>query len=325
MILRLRCLKESVSKLWNLVHAAFFTEERIKLDTGVNREAHLHIGDFVFHKGADFVMALYSFSVKPVSRLKGESAVKVAAYQSRGRLNDKREDALYDFTHKADLFHAEIFLPSTAPSIFLDRQTLWSEVDRVEKRYDARTGRAVIAALPNELTVEEQIKLVHEFVVEAFVNLGMCADVAIHSGRREDKAHKEDEPTKILPNNPHVHILLTDRPIDRDGFCAKKNRDWNKKAYVRQWRELWEKVQNREFERKGLDVRVRHESLEVQKIDREPTKHLGRKVAEMQRRGKETDRGDENRVIEARNKEREERKQQRQLIRKQDREFELSR
>lgn len=270
-------------------------------------------------------MALYSFSVKSVSRLKGESIVKVASYQSRGKLHDEREDVIYDFTHKTDLAYTGIFLPPDAPTEFSNREILWNAVDKAEKRYDARTGRAIIAALQNELTLEAQIKTIREFVLEAFVKQGMCVDVAIHRGHREDHSRMEGEHTNISPNNPHVHILLTDRPIEQEGFCATKNRDWNKKEFIRQWRELWEKVQNKEFERKGLDVRVSHESLEVQGIDREPTKHLGRKTTEMKRRGKETSRDSENRAIKAQNKERENRKRQRRLEREQVREFELSR
>lgn len=270
-------------------------------------------------------MALFSFSVKAISRLKGESIVKVASYQSRGKLYDERENITYDFTNRTDLAYTEIFLPPNAPTEFLDRQLLWNAVDKTEKRYDARTGRAIIAALQNELTLETQIKTIKEFVLEAFVKRGMCADVAIHRGHREDKTRMEGEHAQVSPNNPHLHILLTDRPIEQGEFCQKKNRDWNKKEFVLQWRELWEKVQNKELERNGLDVRVSHESLVVQGIDREPTKHLGRKTSEMKRRGKETNRDSDNRAIEARNKDCENRKHQRRLEREQEREFELSR
>lgn len=270
-------------------------------------------------------MALYSFSVKPISRLKGASIVKVASYQSRGKLHDEREGVSYDFSHKTDLVYTEIFLPSDAPTEFLDRQLLWNAVDKSEKRYDARTGRAIIAALQNELPLDAQIKAIREFIIEAFVKKGMCADLAIHRGHRKDKSLMEGEHAKGSSNNPHLHILLTDRPIERKEFCAKKNRDWNKTVCVRQWRELWEEVQNKEFEKNGLDIRVSHESLEIQGIDREPTKHLGRKTMEMKRRGKETSRDSENRAIEARNNDRENRKHQRRLEREQEREFGLSR
>ena len=139
----------------------------------------------------------------------------------------------------------------------------------------------------------------------------MCADVAIHNGEKENGI-----------KNPHVHILLTDRPINQNGFCANKNRTWNNRTHVRQWRELWEKMQNREFERKGLEIRVSCQSFKVQGIDREPTKHMGRKATEMERRGKETERGKENRIIEMKNQERE---HKRQLERQREHEHERAR
>ena len=257
--------------------------------------------------------------------MKGESIVKVASYQSRAKLYDEREDVNHDFTNKLDLVYTEIFLPPNAPNEFLDRQILWNAVDKAEKRYDARTGRSIIASLQNELPLESQLNTVREFVIEAFVKHGMSADVAIHRGHRTDSSRMEGEHAKFSPNNPHVHILLTDRPLEQERFSAKKNRAWNNRALVHHWRELWEKIQNKEFEHKGLATRISHESLEVQGINRDPTKHLGRKTIEMKRRGKEANRDSENRAIETLNKERVNHKYQRRLEQDQDHDFELSR
>jgi len=153
-------------------------------------------------------------------------------------------------------------------------------------------------SLPNELMLDDWKQLVRDFVNEAFVSMGICAVVAIHENK-----HPSD-PTK---NNPNAHILLSDRPIDRDGFCAKKNRDWNNKKYVRVWRKMWADVQNRILEQKGLE-KVSHESLEVQDIDREPTIPLGRAAMALERKGIPTERGNKNRKIETRNNECVERK-----------------
>lgn len=247
-------------------------------------------------------MALYHFSIKPVSKLKGESVVKAAAYISRGKLYHEREDMVYDFSSKTDLLYSEILLPTNTPQGFSNRQVLWNEAEKAEKRYDARMGRSVVSALPNELILDEQIDMVRAFVSEAFVSLGMCADVAIHSGHHKDNQQIEDNRFAILPHNPHLHILLTDRPVDRDGFCRKKDRGWNKELHIHRWRELWENALNREFKRKGLGISVSRESLEAQGIDRKPTIHLGRTVMEMERRGKETDRAKDNREIEVTNR-----------------------
>lgn len=219
-----------------------------------------------------------------------------AAYISREKLHDKYYGLTHDFTHRQDIIHSEIYLPSNAPREFSDRETLWNAVEESEKRQDSRLARGVKLALPVELTHAEQIDLVCKYVTESFVSHGICADVAIH-----DKGD----------GNPHSHILLTTRAISQDGF-GLKNRDWDKKERLMQWRREWATVLNRELERSGHEERVSHESYAAQGIDREPTIHLGCRVQEYERRGIETDRGRENREIIKRNREREEKQQKRQ-------------
>ena len=72
-------------------------------------------------------------------------------------------------------------------------------MEEVETAKDSRLAREFIVALPIELSREEQIELLQEFIIEQFVSDGMCADAAIH----DTDGH-----------NPHAHILLTVRPLD---------------------------------------------------------------------------------------------------------------
>lgn len=144
----------------------------------------------------------------------------------------------------------------------------------------------------------------------------MCADIALHAGHQKDKrdAIYQEE----ISYNPHAHILLTTRHVNEKGFSGK-NRDWDKRENVELWREKWEKVQNREFERKGLEVRVNHESYAKQGVDREPTNHLGHKTTQLERQGIQTDRGNKNRAVNTRNKENEKQKRTREQERDQSR------
>jgi len=256
-------------------------------------------------------MAIYSLSVKPISRGRGESIVKVAAYQNRASMYDERLRTAYDFAGKRDILFSKIFLPGNAPIKFIDREVLWNSAENAEKRFDGRTGRTLWCALPNELKLNDYIEIITEFVETVFLPEGMCADIAIHSGEKPDG----------INNNPHVHILLTDRPIDRNGFCRVKNREWNRREKIIYWRNQWEKTLNRAFERNNLKVRVSCESLEVQGIKREPTKHIGRAALEMERRGVQTERGNRNREIIARNQ----LKREKKLELERSLEFDLSR
>ena len=70
-------------------------------------------------------------------------------------------------------------------------------------------AREIEAALPRELSGEQQLALVRAYVKDNFVDKGMCADFAIH-----DKG----------TGNPHVHIMLTLRPLKENGQWGAKCR-----------------------------------------------------------------------------------------------------
>lgn len=247
------------------------------------------------------------FTVKVLSRGGGKSAVASAAYQSGeklsvlesaayrsgAKLHDAQRRLTFDYTHKEDVQHTEILAPANAPVWVDDRQLLWTRVEAAERRKDAQLARDIIAALPRELTPEQHIALVREFVQGNFVQNGMVADTAIHN--KESSDGKE---------NPHVHILLTTREIGPGGF-GKKNRDWNQRDLVGRWRDSWEEISNRYLEESGSDYRISTHSYASQGIDKTPTEHMGPKAANMEEKGKETTKGDRNRQVKQHNVERE--------------------
>ena len=62
-------------------------------------------------------------------------------------------------------------------------------------------------ALPVELSLEQNIRLIENYVQTQFVSDGMCTDVCIH----DTDGH-----------NPHAHILLTIRPLKENGTWQAK-------------------------------------------------------------------------------------------------------
>jgi len=226
-------------------------------------------------------MAIFHLSAKVVSRGAGQSAIAKAAYNARDKIRDEQTGKLKDYTRAAGVVFSAIYAPKDAPAWARDRQTLWNEVERGEKRKDAQLAREITVALPHELTAEQRRQLLTDFVREQFLRKGMVADVNIHApgGKGDDRNH-------------HAHILLTMREIGPDGFDPMKGRDWNSRAQLQAWREAWERTQNRYLERHGHDARVDRRTLEAQGIDREPTTHLGPHAHAMeQRKGVETERG----------------------------------
>jgi len=98
--------------------------------------------------------------------------------------------------------------------------------------------------------------------------------------------------------------MLTTRTVTPEGF-GNKNREWNSKQILVEWRESWAEINKRKFEQKGLAERIDHRALKAQGIDREPTIHLGATATALERQGIRTQRGDINREIQRRNETRE--------------------
>ena len=147
-------------------------------------------------------MAIYHLEAKVVSRGAGRSAVAASAYLSCSRLYNDYDGIQHDYTKKQGLVWQEVFLPEYAPRKWQNREKLWNAVEETETAKDSRLAREFVVALPTELSREEQIELLQEFIIEQFVSDGMCADAAIH----DTDGH-----------NPHAHILLTVRPLDEQG------------------------------------------------------------------------------------------------------------
>ena len=193
----------------------------------------------------------------------------------------------HDYTRKGGIVHAEIMLPANAPPEFADRSILWNSVEQIEKARDSQLAREIEAALPRELSGEQQLALVRAYVKDNFVDKGMCADFAIH-----DKG----------TGNPHVHIMLTLRPLKENGQWGAKCRkaydldengqripdgkggwknhredttDWNDKGNVEIWRAAWAAYTNRALESAGRPERIDHRSYKRQGIDKIPSVHLG--------------------------------------------------
>mgnify|MGYP003260637739 FL=1 len=152
-------------------------------------------------------MAIYHLEAKMVSRGAGRSAVAASAYLSCSRMLNEYDGAQHDYTQKQGLVWQAVFLPDMAPVEWQDREKLWNAVEETEKTKDSRLAREFVAALPIELSRQQQIALLQKFVREQFVAEGMCADVAVH----DTDSH-----------NPHAHILLTVRPLTETGAWQYK-------------------------------------------------------------------------------------------------------
>ena len=234
-------------------------------------------------------MAIAHFSVSIVSRGDGRSAVLSAAYRHCAKMEYEREARTIDYTRKQGLLHEEFVLPVDAPKwarmLLADRsipgasEAFWNKVEAFEKRSDAQLAKDLTIALPLELTPEQNIALIRDFVEKHILAKGMVADWVYHDN----------------PGNPHIHLMTTLRPLTEDGFGAKKMpvlgedgqplRNKAGKIVYELWaggtddfsafRDAWFERLNHHLALNGISLRVDGRSYEKQGIDLEPTIHLG--------------------------------------------------
>ena len=254
-------------------------------------------------------IAIYHCNIGIVSRGKGKSAVAAAAYRSGEKITNEWDGMTHDYTRKGGVVHTEILLPPHAPPSFSDRSTLWNSVELYEKAGNAQLAREIDAALPIELSREEQIRLVREYCSSQFVSRGMCVDFAIHD---------------TDSGNPHCHIMLTMRPLDERGAWAAKSKKeydldengerirlpsgrykthkvdltgWNDKGNALLWRKAWADISNAYLERAGHPERIDYRSNAERGIDELPTVHMGVAACQMEKKGIATEKGELNRNI----------------------------
>ena len=253
--------------------------------------------------------------VSIIKRSEGRSAVAAAAYRSGTKLTNEWDGLTHDYTRKSGVVHAEIMLPAHAPDrvcrpLYPLEQCGAGRESQGQPACPARSRRLC----PRELSKEQQLALVRAYVKDNFVDKGMCADFAIH-----DKG----------TGNPHVHIMLTVRPLKENGAWGAKCRkaydldkngqripdgrggwknhredttDWNDKGNVEIWRAAWAAYTNRALEAAGQPALVDHRSYKRRGIDKIPSVHLGPAASQMEKRGIRTGKGEVNRQIAADNK-----------------------
>ena len=197
-------------------------------------------------------MAIFHLDFKIVKRSEGMTSVAKAAYHARTRITDDRIGQVFDFSHRTDLHGHIILAPVSAPSHIVESSSaLWNEVERVERQNNGQTARYFDVAIPVELNNDDKKNLVVEYCQKNFVDKGMIADIAFHD---------------LDSKNPHAHVMLTLKTITAAGF-GKKDRSWNDKKMVVQWRESWATMSNSYLEAAGSEERIDHRSLRTQCAD----------------------------------------------------------
>lgn len=232
-------------------------------------------------------MAIFHMSFSNISAGKGRSAIASAAYRSGEKLFDDKEGRHY-FYARSVIPESFILTPKNSPEWASDREQLWNEVEKKDRKSNSRYAKEFNVALPVELSESEQKELLTKYVQENFVDEGMVADVAIHRDH---------------PDNPHAHVMLTNRPFNPDGTWGIKSKkqyildengnktytgtskypksrkilmvDWDKKEKIIEWRHNWAASVNQALEQKNIPDRISEKSFVEQGIADTPMQHEG--------------------------------------------------
>jgi hypothetical protein len=221
-------------------------------------------------------MAIYHLNAKVHSRGTDPKlhALRSYAYRSGTRIVDPITGRVYNYQSKqAEVVLTETLTPRDiiVPDWMRDGPQLWQKVQAMETavRRDAQIFREIECALPVELSLTESATLIRGFVTEQLTEAGMVCSYSIH----------------FKQGNPHVHIMATLRGIEITGDgndqgsdpirFGHKNRDWNSKAMLGQWRKAWADHVNAALVKAGSDQRVTHQSFAAMGRQNEPTVHVG--------------------------------------------------
>ena len=244
-------------------------------------------------------MAIYHLSAQIIGKGGGRSAVAAAAYRHCAKMEREETAEEIDYSRKGGNAHSEFALPKDAPAWIAEFAAdhtapeasafFWNAVEANEGRKDAQLAREFVLALPVELTTEQNIALVRDFVSRELSAHGIVADWAYHG----------------MKDNPHVHLMTSLRPLTDEGFGAKRvavlgddgapvrGKD-GKIRYdqftgglerLHEMRAAWAEVQNHHLAKHGFDIRVDHRSFEELGIDAVPSKHRGPASDNMDARG----------------------------------------
>ena len=161
-------------------------------------------------------MAIYHMSISNVSRAKGSSACASLAYIAASKVYEERTHQTYSYGRHERVEKVATLLPDGAPSEYADAAQLFNAIENYEQSANARTAKKIVVALPRELSLKASDEILTDFINGKLCANGYCATYAIHNDKDG--------------NNPHAHILVANRPLDRKtgDFARTKS----KKVYV---------------------------------------------------------------------------------------------
>ena len=246
-------------------------------------------------------MAIFHLGATVISRCKGGSAVRAAAYRHAVRMVSHALVETTSYTSNAQaMVHAEIALPEDAPewadnafgrAALADAlRVVRTEVQAQDlDMSEAAIHRAAVARVSEQLwnAVEHGEHRLNKFPTRAQYarsltlalprELDAQAQIALMQGyvraSLSDRGMVADWVIHDKSDgNPHAHIMLTTRDLGRADWGGKRC-DWNARDVLWGLRSEWAQHANLALERAGFAERIDHRSNPAQGICLEPRGH----------------------------------------------------
>lgn len=226
-------------------------------------------------------MAIYHYSAKIVSRGAGQSVINSLAYINKEKEHDERLDRDFDYSKgREQVRYRETLAPEDLMDKYETPEKIWNAIEARETGKTAQLAQRLDIALPRDLTPEQQIALAHDWAERMRTEEHRVVSWALH----------DDE-----GGNPHIDALISLREYRHGEWSGKsrlvydKDKDGNRiladkskgdrhkykrhydsingKQFIERSRERWQECCNMHLARAGLDVRIDHRTLDVQRAE----------------------------------------------------------
>ena len=214
-----------------------------------------------------------------LSRSDGRSAVAAAAYAARTKMTDQRTGLSFNYRYTPGLLEEGLI------NWHQSAESLWNAAEKSETKINSRVARELRPALPAELPLDEQRRLVHGFSLWLKDEYGVAVHWVVHAptfrqksdSKRLWRARKTEagwqEYLDALANprmtnlNYHAHIRFTVRQVDGEtGKFSEKTRVLDNlktgPECVQKIRAEWEKRTNAALARNGSAAQIDLRSYE---------------------------------------------------------------
>ncbi len=214
-------------------------------------------------------MAVYHYDARTLTKSHGDSALGHHDYMcAHGQSQSSKDRIVYTGSGN---------MPKWAKD---EPREYWEATDLYE-RQNGRLCKSLTIALPQELDLEDNQKLIEEYANHV---------TTLQNGKRLPFSYAVHADA-TTGHNPHLHLIISERITDEiDRLPSDHFKRYNSKAVEkggsqktdelkpREWllnqRETWANICNTELEKHGIKA-IDHRSLKDRGIDREPNKHLG--------------------------------------------------